>query len=277
METPGRELRGPGPNADAETSAQEQSSNNVNESEILLTNSESLENIHRMVDPGSNRSLDLEGDSPRNTATEVLHNNTEQFPSEDQSSVLFPLPTNSEDIRNENHLVLTRVIDTSIWELPVEISNSTAADFHSRSSIEPPTCSTWTEIQGRAETQGAEPELERSSILTHKETETDIIENPMSEPHCVHVIAEWPATNADFEVLSKLDDEYMSQDPFMASHQVSDIFDPKDWFLQLSDEDIPPERRLRHNPGQFCLTRGDSWAYFENTEDTEDDYDEPDH
>ncbi|CAG7725878.1 unnamed protein product, partial [Allacma fusca] len=58
------------------------------------------------------------------------------------------------------------------------------------------------------------------------------------------------ATNADFEVLSKLDDEYMSQDPFMASHQVSDIFDPKDWFLQLSDEDIPPERRLRHNPGR---------------------------
>ncbi|CAG7705011.1 unnamed protein product, partial [Allacma fusca] len=87
METPGREVPEPGPNADAETSAQEQSSNNFNESEILLTNSESLENIHRMVDPGSNRSLDLEGSSPRNTATEVLHNNTEQFPSEDQSSV----------------------------------------------------------------------------------------------------------------------------------------------------------------------------------------------
>jgi hypothetical protein len=242
------------------------------EPETTLRNSASIENIPRIVILTSPTTPPAPSIN-----TEVLHtiHTEEQFPREDQSSssVLFPPPTNSEDVQNENHLVLTRVLDTSIWDIPTTDTTDTSA-----SSV----IQTETAEQNPPETEATEPEpedlQEQIQIQSKsKETETDpnpVVENP-SEPHCVHIIAEWPSTNADFEVLSKLDDECISQDPFLASHQVSGIFDPKDWFIQLSDdEDVPPERRLRHNPGQFCLTSRESWTYFE---DNEEDYDEPDH
>lgn len=80
----------------------------------------------------------------------------------------------------------------------------------------------------------------------------EVVLNTTGEPNCTHVIAEWPRTNADFELLTKMDDEQAASDCLLTHKTASDIFDPDNWFIQpdLSDDDVPPGRRLRMNPGR---------------------------
>ena len=80
----------------------------------------------------------------------------------------------------------------------------------------------------------------------------EFVLNTAGEPNRIHTIAEWPRTNADFELLTKMDDEQAASDSLLPGKKASDMFDPEDWFIRpdLSDDDVPPGRRLRTNPGR---------------------------
>ena len=88
-------------------------------------------------------------------------------------------------------------------------------------------------------------------ILTGTERQEGV--SSMGEPHLMHVIAEWPQSNTDFEMLTKMDDELSTRETLFIP--AAEILDPDDWFVRpdLSDEDIPPGQRLRMNPGRKLI------------------------
>ena len=92
----------------------------------------------------------------------------------------------------------------------------------------------------------------RENVADLNLEEREVVLHTAGEPNCMHIIAEWPPTNADFQLLTKMDDERAASDNFLTGKEASDDFNLEDWFIRpdLSDEDIPPGRRLRMNPGR---------------------------